>query len=68
MDGVSFSMQHEDVVTLLGRNSKGKPTLVHMIMGMLRPIRGSVRFRVVAIHGSGRNKAEYRLLARGVPW
>ena len=29
-------MQHEDVVTLLGRYSNGKTTLVHMIMGMRR--------------------------------
>lgn len=43
LDGVTFSMQAEEVVALLGRNGTGKTTLVHMIMGMLRPDRGSVR-------------------------
>lgn len=43
LDGVTLQMQAEEVVALLGRNGTGKTTLVHMIMGMLRPDRGSIQ-------------------------
>lgn len=42
LNGVSFSMQQEDVVGLLGRNGAGKTTLIQIAMGMLFPHAGSV--------------------------
>ncbi len=42
LDGVTFSMQSEEVVGLLGRNGSGKTTLMRIAMGMLFPHKGSV--------------------------
>ena len=40
---VSFDVQPEEVVALLGRNGAGKTTLIHLAMGMLFPHEGTVR-------------------------
>jgi ABC-2 type transport system ATP-binding protein len=42
LDGVTFSMQSEEVVGLLGRNGSGKTTLMRIAMGMLFPHKGAV--------------------------
>jgi len=39
---LSFSMQRNEIVALLGKNGSGKTTLVHLAMGLLQPQRGSV--------------------------
>lgn len=44
LQGVDLDVGADQVVALFGRNGVGKTTLVHTIMGMLRPTRGSVRF------------------------
>jgi ABC-2 type transport system ATP-binding protein len=43
LDGVSFSLEPGEVVSLLGRNGAGKTTLLHIAMGMLAPQQGAVR-------------------------
>ena len=43
LGGVTFSMEREEVVGLLGRNGAGKTTLIHIAMGMLHPHKGWVR-------------------------
>ncbi|MES2523173.1 MAG: ABC transporter ATP-binding protein [Gemmatimonadota bacterium] len=43
LDGVTFSVEGEGVVALLGRNGAGKSTLLQIAMGMLFPDSGSVR-------------------------
>jgi ABC-2 type transport system ATP-binding protein len=43
LSDVSFSLEREEVVALLGRNGSGKTTLMQIVMGMLYPHAGSVR-------------------------
>ena len=44
VDGVSFALGQRQIVGLLGRNGAGKTTSFRMILGMVRPDGGSVRF------------------------
>jgi branched-chain amino acid transport system ATP-binding protein len=49
--GVSLEVAAGEVVSLLGRNGMGKTTTVRAIMGLLRPSRGTVRFRGITQQG-----------------
>jgi branched-chain amino acid transport system ATP-binding protein len=49
--GVALQIAAGEVVSLLGRNGMGKTTTVRAIMGLLRPSRGTIRFRGVAQEG-----------------
>jgi branched-chain amino acid transport system ATP-binding protein len=61
LQGVDLDVRRDQVVALFGRNGVGKTTLMHTLMGMLRPTRGSVTFdgqelagrapHVIARHG-----------------
>ncbi|HEY3315360.1 MAG TPA: ABC transporter ATP-binding protein [Bacillota bacterium] len=51
VDGVSFSVDRSEVVGLIGPNGAGKSTLVKLAMGLLKPERGSIRFRGREITG-----------------
>ena len=42
--GVNLSVQPGEVATLLGRNGMGKTTTVKTVLGLLKPLGGSVRF------------------------
>ncbi|MEM9107190.1 MAG: ABC transporter ATP-binding protein [Pseudomonadota bacterium] len=42
--GVDLSIGEGEAVTLLGRNGMGKTTTVRSIMGMIKPMAGSIRF------------------------
>ena len=44
LEGVSFSIQKGELVTLLGRNGAGKTTTLRTIMGLLKPLAGKVSF------------------------
>ena len=44
VDGVSFDVNAGEVVGLLGRNGAGKTTSFRMVIGMITPEGGSVRF------------------------
>jgi lipopolysaccharide export system ATP-binding protein len=44
VDGVSFSLGRREIVGLLGRNGAGKTTTFRMILGMVAPDEGKVRF------------------------
>ncbi len=43
LDGLTFSVNHGDIVALLGRNGSGKSTLIKTMTGILHPDSGSVR-------------------------
>ena len=51
VDGVSFGVGHQEIVGLIGPNGAGKSTVVKMIMGILRPDGGSIRFRGRELRG-----------------
>ncbi|MBS1862325.1 MAG: ABC transporter ATP-binding protein [Actinobacteria bacterium] len=45
LEGVSFTVDEGEVVTLLGANGAGKSTTLRTISGLLTASRGSIRFR-----------------------
>jgi branched-chain amino acid transport system ATP-binding protein len=51
LHGVDLTVQHGEIVTILGSNGAGKSTLNRTISGVLRPSRGSIIFANVAIAG-----------------
>ncbi len=52
LNGASFSVAPGEQVGILGRNGMGKTTLVHTIMGFLRPKRGEIQFDGSRISGA----------------
>lgn len=51
LHGATFVVAEGEVVTLLGRNGAGKTTTLRSIMGILRPVRGSIIFKQTEISG-----------------
>jgi branched-chain amino acid transport system ATP-binding protein len=45
IQGISFTVNEGEIVTLIGANGAGKTTTLSTISGLLRPRRGSVRFK-----------------------
>lgn len=45
VDGISFSLEEGELLTVLGPNGAGKSTLLGMLGGSLRPHAGEIRFR-----------------------
>ena len=43
VDGVSFHVNPGEVVGLLGRNGAGKTTSFDMVLGLVKPEKGSIR-------------------------
>ena len=41
---VAFSVSEQDFVGIIGANGSGKTTLLKVILGLVRPLRGSVQF------------------------
>ncbi len=51
VDNVSFRIERDEIVGLIGPNGSGKTTLVRCIMGILHPTSGTVRFKGEDITG-----------------
>jgi branched-chain amino acid transport system ATP-binding protein len=51
VDGVSLTIGRHEVVGLIGPTGAGKSPLVKMIMGILRPYEGSIRFQGTELRG-----------------
>ena len=45
VNDVSFQIQRDEIVGLIGPNGSGKTTLTRLIMGILKPDRGRVTFK-----------------------
>jgi branched-chain amino acid transport system ATP-binding protein len=45
LHGMTFAIEAGEVVTLLGRNGTGKTTTMRSIMGILRPVHGSIALK-----------------------
>lgn len=51
LKGISFQVDHGQVVTLIGANGAGKSTTLNTLSGLIRPTSGQIRFRGQAITG-----------------
>ncbi len=47
--GIDFAVNSGEIVTVLGANGAGKSTMSQTISGIVRPWRGTIRFRGIAI-------------------
>src|SRR5207244_13597771 len=56
LHGVTFDVQHGEVVTLLGRNGAGKTTTMKSIMGIVGSRTGSVRYEGQELVGRASNE------------
>lgn len=48
---VSFEVKRGEVVSLIGSNGAGKTTMLKAILGLLKPIKGEIRFNDEVISG-----------------
>lgn len=51
VDGVCFSMEEPETLGLAGPNGSGKSTVLNLISGIIKPDRGTVKFRGLNITG-----------------
>ena len=51
LHGVSGQVDEGEIVTVIGPNGAGKSTLIKTIIGVLKPSKGSIRFRGIEIGG-----------------
>ncbi len=51
INDVSFSMQRDQIIGLIGPNGAGKTTLLRLVTGILKPDKGSVRFKGRSVLG-----------------
>jgi branched-chain amino acid transport system ATP-binding protein len=51
LHGIDLEVREGEILTLLGRNGAGKSTLLKSVMGMVAPLRGSIRLRGTELVG-----------------
>lgn len=59
---VSFEIRAGEIVTLLGSNGAGKSTTIKIVLGLIHPVSGEVRFLGKTIH----RKGPHDIVARGL--
>jgi len=62
LDGLDFDLRPGERIGLYGPNGSGKTTMLHVLMGLLRPTAGEVRFRGRVV----RTEKEFRAVRQGV--
>lgn len=62
LEGVSFSVERGEVVSIIGPNGAGKSTILRTISGLLRAKSGSISFKGKEIH----NLPPYRVVEHGI--
>ncbi len=62
LTGVNFELSKGDKVALTGHNGSGKTTILHIIMGLLKPSSGKVFFK----NREMSNEKDFRELRKGV--
>jgi sodium transport system ATP-binding protein len=55
VDGATFAARDGAITTLLGANGSGKTTTLNMLMGLLKPDRGSAKVDGIIVQGSGKD-------------
>lgn len=49
VDGISFEVEHNEIVGLLGPNGAGKTTTINMVLGVLEPTAGTITIEGVSL-------------------
>jgi len=62
LQGLSLKVDHNEVVSLLGRNGSGKTTTIHSIMGLTPPQEGKILFYGEDLKG----KPPHEIFRRGI--
>lgn len=62
LEGISLEVREGETVCLLGRNGAGKTTTMKSIMGIVRPAKGTIRFKDDEIRG----KEPYEIARLGI--
>lgn len=56
LDGISFSMERGELISILGKSGSGKSTLLHILGALDRPDGGTVAFEGTALDYRNRNE------------
>lgn len=62
LQGVSFYVESEEILALLGRNGAGKTTTLESILGLYPPSRGEITFKGQSLNGL----SPYRIARKGI--
>src|SRR5438477_7960288 len=54
--GVTFSLKEKERLAVLGKSGGGKSTLLRLVLGILRPTKGSVQFNGLEVTRMGRHR------------
>lgn len=49
IEGLNFTVDHHDKICIIGKNGKGKTTLLKLLSGRLKPVAGSVKTHSAAL-------------------
>ena len=62
VDGLTFSVEHDELRVVIGPNGAGKTTLLDMICGKTKPTNGSIKFKGLELS----HMVEYQITRAGV--